>query len=312
MTNTPQQNKDKSANANKGNNSSLRVFDRLSYEKTEATKQPRNKRNWRKFLPEKWTDWLMVGFNGLLALFTFYLYQATNSLSIGAVKQLYVMQGQLDEMKNAGIQTNSMIVATKKLAAAAKMSADAAASAVAISKDEFIANQRAWIGPGGKGAAIFNKGTNVAPIEGKPISIQVAYGNFGREPAEMIAKATINHILISQLEGRYFDGWIAKFKSDCLNDKLDWRGAGEIYPMGSDSAYTMIINSDDSWLNQRHDFRFNMSESIKSSKEAVVAQGCLSYKTQGTIHHSLFCYFYRADEFAFNNLGYCPKGQYAD
>jgi hypothetical protein len=55
----------------------------------------------RKSHPVKWSDWIMVFFSGLLALFTLFLWKATNGMWDEATKQLSVMQSQLSEMADS-------------------------------------------------------------------------------------------------------------------------------------------------------------------------------------------------------------------
>ncbi len=77
------------------------------------------------------TDIWMVSLTGLIALGGIISATIFNS-------QLSVMQGQLDEMKSTGIQTNEMIAANKVLAAAAEKSAK-------VAEDGLFKLQRAFV-----------------------------------------------------------------------------------------------------------------------------------------------------------------------
>jgi hypothetical protein len=239
----------------------------------------------------------------LLAFYTYGLWSATNGLLIS------------DEIKSkqAAKDMRTSLELTISSVKAAQTLANSAASSVAIAQNEFIANQRAWIGPGGNGAVLVDKETNSAPIVGKPITAKVFYRNTGKTPAEMSLHVTMAAINADQWETKDFKNWISIFKNRCVNSVLSQKSIEVIYPSNTGGGYNTLINSNDQWLkNDGKDFRFNMSDEIKSGKKIIVALGCMTYKTFGRIRHSTFCFYYKAGDIAYNNLGYCPNGQYAD
>jgi hypothetical protein len=89
--------------------------------------------------------------------------------------QLRVMQGQLDEMREAGTDT-------KRTADAAKESADAAKRAADITERSLVAAQRAWI----KFTRISVGGPLVFDQNGASTSIAFEIANVGRIPASNV------------------------------------------------------------------------------------------------------------------------------
>ena len=101
--------------------------------------------------------------------------------------QLRVMQGQLDEMREAGTDT-------KRTADAAKESADAAKRAADITERSLVAAQRAWI----KFTRISVGGPLVFDQNGASTSIAFEIANVGRIPASNVTP----HAWLGGLEER--------------------------------------------------------------------------------------------------------------
>jgi len=82
---------------------------------------------------------------------------------------------QLKEMKASAEQTNKIIEANTKLVEAANKQADSAAETARIAHDNFVASQRAWVGPITVTVNTIQKYKGIVGV--------IPYQNSGREPA---------------------------------------------------------------------------------------------------------------------------------
>lgn len=129
--------------------------------------------------------WLTAGIVGVAVVTAFIL-----------IRQANVMQGQLDEMKGAGEQTDRLIILNAgqmgnaaKIAKSAQIQADAAQANVKAIQRQMRQDQRAWIGveltsdptPNAK------QGTaTVSVTENQPIGIPLRFTNTGKTAARHV------------------------------------------------------------------------------------------------------------------------------
>ena len=202
---------------------------------------------------------------------------------------------QLIEMKSASQQTNKIIDANVKLVDAAARQAEAATENAKIAHDNFVASERAWVGP--RNAKISN-----APASDKDLSIMLEYGNTGREPAVETAFDT-EVFTAAEEESANTLQRINDFIGRCKNM---WKPdqAAVVYPSVGLSAanYTLTRIMDKSLVD----------DDVVTGVKTIYFSGCFSYKTAETIHRSWYCYFYKAGKTDNANWNICQTGNGAD
>jgi hypothetical protein len=210
--------------------------------------------------------------------------------------QQTAMQGQLDEMKATGAQTNQMIEANKQLAEAAGKQAQAAIDSAKTAQENMVASQRAWVGPR-------NAKSPTGPEMEKDLNIVVEYQNTGREPAlDAIYDADV--FVSSNVDDT--SGELTKriesFLSKC---KIRWvpTQKGVVFPSGSTgSAYELNYTLSAGEIDQ----------DVLDGKKSVIVDGCFVYKSAGGIHRSSFCYFFNSKKTKPSNWSICTVGNDAD
>jgi hypothetical protein len=202
-------------------------------------------------------------------------------------------QESLRLTRQAADAATSSVIEAKRFADAAKIQADAATNSVRISRDEFTASQRAWVGPTVASMAS-------EPTQSKPIEITIKYQNNGKEPAINFTYTTDEFFSTDSL--KEVTRKTSAYMDTCMRETK--ANAGQVvYPMSGFNSYTLVDRIE--------------AEEITSSAIAknnlVVVQGCFLYKSLRKIHHSYFCYFYQVGGMVkIDNLAICPIGQYAD
>jgi hypothetical protein len=209
----------------------------------------------------------------------------------------WVFSGQLNEMRTAADQTNKIIEANTKLVDAATKQAAAAAENAQIARDNFVASQRAWVGPR-------NVKSSSAPTKDQDLPIMLEYGNTGREPAiETIHDTDIFTATEAEDNAGVASQRISAFIKKC---KVMWKPdqAEVVYPSVGLSAanYTLTIPMQKS----------DVDDDVISGEKTIFFSGCFSYKTTETIHRSWFCFFYKAPKTLPGNWNICPTGNGAD
>jgi hypothetical protein len=194
-------------------------------------------------------------------------------------------------MLAAGGQTRQIVEATTEQAKAATENAK-------TTRDAYIAAQRAWVGP------------TTARINGdfaldKPLKIEISYLNTGREPAIDFAETAEAFESTSVEEANGISmAKINSFFKGCREAKVT-QGGTVVFPSSggfNPSGQVLTITKPDSFLNQ----------SMISGDSTIVVDGCFLYRSVGIIHHSYFCYFYRANITDRNSLNICQNGNGAD
>ena len=202
---------------------------------------------------------------------------------------------QLKEMKASAEQTNKIIAANAKLVDAATKQAEAAIDNAKIARENFVASERAWVGPR-------NAKINSAPVADKDLPIIVEYGNTGREPAletiyDTDAFAAGDNEIASTTQR------INDFIREC---KKMWRPqqATVVYPSVGLSAasYNLTTTLDKSLVD----------EAVVSGDKTIYFSGCFSYKTTETIHRSWFCYYFKNGKTPISTWNICQSGNGAD
>lgn len=209
----------------------------------------------------------------------------------------WIFSGQLNEMRTAADQTNKIIEANAKLVDAATKQAAAAAENAQIARDNYVASQRAWVGPR-------NAKSSIAPTADKDLPIILEYGNTGREPAiETVYDTDVFTATEEEDRTGKVTQRINAFIGKC---KVMWKPdqANVVYPSVGLSAasYNLTKNLEKS----------DIDDDVISGVKSIVFTGCFSYKTTETIHRSWFCYFFKTGKTEIAAWNICPTGNGAD
>lgn len=160
---------------------------------------------------------------------------------------------------------------------------------------------RAWLGPIG--------GNIEAPQIDKPIKATVVYNNTGRQPAraslflgpKVFAKEEWNDgTAVRQLQAA---------RDVCLAGKALELPILLAFPT---SGFTNYQHSFDGGRPDTPESeRIIADKAIIEGDKIVTFTGCVIYETLGHIHHTSFCYYYRANHTQLN-MAYCSVAQAAD
>lgn len=209
--------------------------------------------------------------------------------------QLGAMKDQLNEMQSSSEQTETLILANQSLADAAKKQAIAAEENAKIARDALISGQRAWVGP-------MNARLEGTPKAGEAIVAKVVVQNTGREPGFSFNFEP--QPVVSSETDADLDSKISTQTAWCMS-KQQSKNVGVIYPSSTtfgSSAYEYGVNfaADD------------ISEEVITGKKVLLATGCITYESEGSVRHSSFCYFYKAGTSKPDRLNICNGGNEAD
>jgi hypothetical protein len=150
-------------------------------------------------------------------------------------------------------------------------------------------------------------------IPGKPIIVDILYGNGGHEPvslnnvgqpilfdADLWSKGAVSPFLRSRADS-------------CM--KLEFSKTDTVRVAYPNVVYKWNLPSDDPTISPPSG-KFVATEGLKSGGEVFSFVGCLVYKTPGSevTHHSAFCFFHRMNQpnLSVSALAYCPWGQETD
>jgi hypothetical protein len=184
----------------------------------------------------------------------------------------------------------------KDQADAAAESAKAAARQANDAERATIQAARAWVGPSDAAPD-----GDVKPADA-PLSAIVRYQNSGREPATRFISATPDRFAVSDEDDRIGNAWkhIEGDVANCMTTLPPPNGQ-VVYP-SSFSAYSVVITFPKEMLEQ---------DALTGNKMLII-QGCFVYVTTGMVHHSTWCYYYRAGTTKRDHLSICTAGNYAD
>jgi len=209
----------------------------------------------------------------------------------------WTFRDQLIEMHSAAEQTNKIIDANAKLVDAATKQAEAATENTKIARANFVASERAWLGPR-------NAKSTGAPTIDKDLPIVVEYGNTGREPA--IDEISDTDVFTATQEDDNAGKVVRRVEDFIGKCKMTWK-PGEafvVYPnIGISAANYNLTRIVDKSL---------VDEDVVSGVKTIFLSGCFVYKTTETIHRSWFCYFYRAGKTDNSSWNICGVGNGAD
>jgi hypothetical protein len=205
-----------------------------------------------------------------------------SSEQTGAMQaQVTAMQGQLGEMKGQ---------------------AQAAIDGAKVSHDNYVATQRAWIGP--IDAHINN------PVAVGPLKAVVAYGNTGREPSPTISTLAPRIFSYAEWNGGEAVKAIEDVKSECLKAPVNDTIARITFPTTGFSSFN--ASYDGTPQNIRDVNKISISDGVVSGQQFLVIQGCFAYRTVNEVHHTAFCYYYQARFTDPAHLSFCTVGQAAN
>jgi hypothetical protein len=152
--------------------------------------------------------------------------------------------------------------------------------------------RRAWIAPQNAGL--------LQPLSKEKVTIEVQYNNPGKEPAlDVHPVFTLKQVATSKFEDSTFNS-LVEADNICKNLALA-PGADVIYP-GQPGGYKLQLGLPAHWV----------TDDVLNRKSAIVLEMCFAYKASGEVHHTSFCYFYRAGLTTEPQLNICTAGNHAD
>ena len=188
---------------------------------------------------------------------------------------------------------------THKLAQAAVDQAAAASSNAKKAQNAYTSGQRAWVGT-----------TNASLIQGvvgASVTGNIVYINSGKEPAKLEITQSVISYDADAWENGIAVSSIVQNQNACVSktiingNRFAWPTTGfnsynQHFPLGRPPQAGIVV-----WTNE-----------IMSGSVIATVQGCITYETLSVVHRTSFCYYYRAREIEFANLGICSFGNYAD
>ena len=197
------------------------------------------------------------------------------------------------EAHDAGEQTDRIIAADHRIAAAMERAVSQANTSFKSTVDQFNIDQRAWIAP--QNATLLSD-----LIPGEPFKLQIQYNNVGKEPALDVRPI----YRITSIEGRHFtdNTFNSIVEGHNICDKVEIApGADVVYPSQPGGNHLML-GMPKGW----------MTADIVNGRSALIVEMCFAYKTLGTVHRTAFCYFYRPGVSENGQLNVCTAGNHAD
>jgi hypothetical protein len=172
-------------------------------------------------------------------------------------------------------------------------------------RDEYIANQRAWIGP-------TTAEITQPPISGQVISTTINYINSGKSPAGAGYYATARSFTKKDWNapppGAYACRALYSVKDICMGI-TDYNATTVVWPNISSGVYGLSTPADaDSFPDQF--VRFN--DDLKAGDAIFVLIGCFVYNTASDTHHTAFCYYAQPGKVQQGALSICHCGNGAD
>jgi hypothetical protein len=158
-----------------------------------------------------------------------------------------------------------------------------------------IANLRAWIGPTGA--------TSDTPILNKELRIAIRYANSGKEPAIHTTFASNGFTsTYSDENSTALLGAVNTYLDGCKAGKQKVTELGAAYPAAGNNTYTAFSYFPPADIDQ----------SVIDGTKRLAVTGCFTYVTQGAVHHSTFCFSWRAKTSDLKDWYFCPAGNDAD
>jgi hypothetical protein len=202
---------------------------------------------------------------------------------------------QWKELRSSSEQVERSIAATTKIA-------NAGIEANQLNKATSVANTRAWVGP--------TDANITPPILFAPLKGIVIFSNTGHQPAATNASMIPTVYSATDWDGGKAAVDIEKYADQCVRSPIGDLGIRMIFPTSGFTSYNLGYDGTQKDL---HDVgKISVTEGIVAGTQIVTFKGCIIYRTVNEIHHTAFCYFYRAKSADPAHLFYCTVGQTAD
>jgi hypothetical protein len=217
--------------------------------------------------------------------FTLALAAATAVTAFIFWRQLNVMQGQLDEMRTASKQTDTLIETNKGLLDATKASADAAKRSADIAE----AGVRAWLAP------VRISFVDLADTK-EPLKVRVFYQNVGREPARNVKNWTafgyVRNPSLPAVKWNALPTWQdAAYKPEEMCRRVVTDKSSVIYPSGATLGQEIEITNTVSDNPLSEAALPMLFAEVKEQHSMFLVLGCFTYETMNQTRHSTFCAF---------------------
>jgi hypothetical protein len=212
----------------------------------------------------------------------------TAALVFVAIVSAVVSFFQWQEMKSTGGQTDKLITANQTLA-------DAAINNVKIARDSMIASERAWVGP-------INAKLKGDLKAGAPLDIVTQYQNTGKEPAVNFRSDVKIRVFSASEDDSGGAAQVIGLDTSACFDMEGTRESQVIFPTTGFADYesTKTLEAE------------SIDETVISEAKHIVLTGCFAYRTQQSIHHTSFCFYFIPGKTDREHLGICEAGHRAD
>jgi hypothetical protein len=216
----------------------------------------------------------------ITATFTVVLAVATVALVIAAiiqhndtVKAIETTNRLAEAAENYAAQSRRLADAAELSARTSEKTANAATTSAETVREEYVANQRAWIAPMGMVLA--------EPVEkDKPIEFTLTYPNTGKEPARNVAHISASRGTVPPTAGHSWTE-IKGGPGEMCDEISSEKGMPSVYPSAT-TTYFYTSNTS-----------FNADNGYLQGNTVLIVKGCFRYLTFGTIHQSAYCYYLR-------------------
>jgi len=180
---------------------------------------------------------------------------------------------------------------------------DFASKQAEIARAEYIANQRAWIGP--TGAEITEP-----PMDEKQIAIRIAYYNSGKSAAGTFEYSTSHKF--SKVDWLSPDAAacfaLQAIKTFCMNIN-EYSAFHVVWPTTETSYYSMFSPADP----DDHSIGLTRFDNdLRTGDGVFVVTGCFVYTSAPETHHTAFCYYAEPGKVQPGALHTCFCGNGAD
>jgi hypothetical protein len=165
-----------------------------------------------------------------------------------------------------------------------------------------ITVQRAWIGP--TDANIVG-----AIVVGQGIKATVQYANTGREPGTAFVPIALFKVfdLAAWNDGSAFK-YINEFSNGCMSATSN-NGSVSFPTLG---ATQYQLHPDSNAESGPEANRIVASQKLIDGAEVIALTGCLIYHSISKVHHTSFCFYYKAKESDLAHLTICTVGSNSD
>jgi hypothetical protein len=165
--------------------------------------------------------------------------------------------------------------------------------------------QRAWVGPVD---ANLTGGLTV----GQGVKIDIQYGNTGREPGvQFVAIGTFKVFPLAEWNNGAAAASIAQTGKDCMASRMTVEAPTQVaFPSAGFASYHMHVDSASEGTPAGE--RITASDTLVKGDEIIAFRGCFTYHSIFQLHHTAFCFFYKAKDSDAAHLSICTVGSGAD